>query len=56
MIKEYLNQPYPQFESKWKLIISISLSIKPICPFRIFSLERVLKLDLIPQLGLDLRI
>jgi hypothetical protein len=27
MIKEYINKPYPQFESKWKLIISISLFI-----------------------------
>jgi len=27
MIKEYLNQPYPLFESKWKLNISISLFV-----------------------------
>ncbi len=27
MIKEYLNQPYPLFKSKWRLVISISLFI-----------------------------
>ncbi len=27
MIKEYLNQPYPPFKSKWKLIVFISLFI-----------------------------
>ena len=27
MIKEYLNQPYPQFGNKWKIIIPISLFI-----------------------------
>jgi hypothetical protein len=27
MIKDYLNQPYPQIVSKWKVIILISLFI-----------------------------
>ena len=27
MLKEYLNQPYPMFKDRWKLVISISMFI-----------------------------